>query len=309
MRKLGRTSTDSLELLLDTVCSMFGAIILIAILVALLAQTAKVDPSMGKANAEMLQRKIATAEEDLAQARQFKEHLSKPANEGIAAMVMEKQHLEEAIKAARERREHIGEQLKGQIALQSVDFSTESKKLSADLLANQRKHIELTNAIKAQNENSARLHERVTALDQQIHKTKEERVAKLRLPKERSPTKDTFNVILKYNRVYPLLDSRLAENRETLSWEPLFSGDAQAVSPIRGKGLDAAADRAQIAALIHDLRDSGVYFAFYVYADSFETFRTLKDIVVEGGGDFGWEPVMQDVKLKFGKHGHSPPPL
>ena len=32
MRKLGRTNSDALELLLDTVCSMFGAILLIAIL-------------------------------------------------------------------------------------------------------------------------------------------------------------------------------------------------------------------------------------------------------------------------------------
>ena len=63
MRKLGQ-NRDSLELLLDTVCSMFGAILLIAILVAPLIAANCPGPiiPVGELAPEILQRRIATAE-------------------------------------------------------------------------------------------------------------------------------------------------------------------------------------------------------------------------------------------------------
>ena len=134
MRKLG-ANRDSLELLLDTVCSMFGAILLIAILVALMAQTAHEDNSGVRASAEMLQRKIAIAECRPRRVRAAHRRNSpcRPAT-APARSPAEKSRLEAALAAAREQSGSIQAQLQDHIARQTVDFGAEWKKL----IANQR---------------------------------------------------------------------------------------------------------------------------------------------------------------------------
>ena len=67
---------DSLDLLLDTMCNTFGGIIMIAILVALLAQQspAPIVPA-DRARSEMTERRLAIADTDLAAARALRTQL------------------------------------------------------------------------------------------------------------------------------------------------------------------------------------------------------------------------------------------
>jgi len=60
---------DSLDLLLDTICNSFGGIIFIACLVAILARDTPParGSAMAAADAEMLERRIRVAEDDLRQ--------------------------------------------------------------------------------------------------------------------------------------------------------------------------------------------------------------------------------------------------
>src|ERR1700744_4682332 len=92
---------DSMELLLDTVCSMFGAITLIAILVGLLANTAGPVSSAKHASVDMAKRRIATAEADLKDAESLKARLPKPDNTQIAASIAERRKLQDALTEAR----------------------------------------------------------------------------------------------------------------------------------------------------------------------------------------------------------------
>src|SRR5205823_5478120 len=138
-------------------------------------------------------------------------------------------------------------------------------------------------------QNASRLRARIAGLDQQVEKTKQERVTKLRFPKERTRTKTTFSVIVKYNRVYPLYDGKLDKNTDSISWTPSVLSDSETADPVRDRGLDPVKDRAEIMRLVQAVPNADCYFGFYVYTDSFEAFRTVKELVAQAGFEFGWE--------------------
>src|SRR4051812_12238361 len=98
---------------------MFGAILLIAILVALMAQTAKVESSGDQASAEMLRRKIATAEADLAEAHRLTAELATLTDSPTDDLSAEKEKVELALAAARAQRDQMSSQLQDHIARQT----------------------------------------------------------------------------------------------------------------------------------------------------------------------------------------------
>lgn len=308
MRKLGRTSSDALELLLDTVCSMFGAILLIAILVALMAQTAKVDSSGEQASAEMLRRKIATAEADLAETQRLTAALTAPTENPTAALAAEKQKIEQVLAAARAQRDRTAMQLQDQIDRQTVDFSAEWKKLFADLQSQQRKQEELNNAVKAQDQNTARVNGRMAEISKLIHQEKEARVVTLRFPKERARTKRALPVICKFGKVYPLMDADRKRNNATIAWTAKGS-DADLSRPIAGLGWTPAGNKAAIEDLLRKIPSEETYLAFYVYPDSFDAFHSVREQAIAAQLDFGVELERPGDDLVWGAEGTSPPPL
>jgi hypothetical protein len=309
MRKLGKTASDSLDLLLDTVCNMFGVILLIAILVTLLSQTAREAPGVDASTAEMLQRRIATAESDLADALRLKRQLANSVDPNLAHLILQRNQLQETINNVKKQGEQVDSQIHDQVTAQTFDYTTESKKMSQQIVEAEQRKTELANAIETQDQNAARLRERINALNGQIQNTKEKRVTKLRFPKERARTKTTFSVILKYNRVYPLYTGELDKNTDSIDWTPSVLDDSETADPIRDKGLDPVKDRVQIAQLVHTVSNDDCYFGFYVYPDSFDSFRVVKEIVTQAGFEFGWEPEKPGTHLRFGKEGSNPPPL
>lgn len=308
MRKLGRNSSDSLELLLDTVCSMFGAILLIAILVALMAQTTKVVSSSDQASAEMLRRKIATAEADLAETRRLAARIAAPAENPTTALAAEKQQLEQTLAAARAQRDRTSTQLQDQVARQTVDFSAEWKKLIADLRALERKQEETTNAIKTQDQNSARLNGRVAEISKLIQHEKEARVVTLRFPKERARTKRSLPIICKFGKIYPIMGADGRKNDTTIAWKAKGS-DSELSRPIEALGWTTAGNKAAIDQLLRSVPKGEMYLTFYVYPDSFDAFRSLRDQAVAAQIEFGVELDPAGSDLIWGSEGSSPPPL
>ena len=308
MRKLGRTSSDALELLLDTVCSMFGAILLIAILVALMAQTAKVDSSSDKASAEMLRRKIATAEADLAETHRLTAELTPPADSPAAPFAAEKQKIERELAAAGAQHDRMASQLQDQIARQTVDFSAEWKKLTADLRALQRKQEELANAIKSQDQNKARLDGRTAEVSKLIQHEKETRVVTLRFPKERARIKRSLAIICKFGKIYPIVDADGRKNETTITWKSK-GGDAELSRPVEALGWTISANKTAIDDLLRSIPKNEIYLAFYVYPDSFDAFRSVRDQAAAQQLEFGVELDRAGSDLIWGAEGSSPPPL
>ncbi len=308
MRKLGRTSSDALELLLDTVCSMFGAILLIAILVALMAQTVKEETPADHASTEMTRRKISTAEADLAETRRLLAEATVPSVSGIAALTEEKQNLEQALEAARAQREHMSAEVRDLVARETIDFSTEWKKLTAELQAMQRHIQEVENDIKTQDQNRARLEGRIAELNKLIQKEKEAHRVALRFPKERARSKRTFNVICKFGKVYNLVDANGSKNDTTIAWTTLDE-DSRRSRPIKELGWTMADNKEVIVQLLGSVPKSEFYITFYVYPDSFEIFRSMRDQAVIQQLDFGVKFERPGSELIWGSKGSSPPPL
>ena len=308
MRKLGRTNSDALELLLDTVCSMFGAILLIAILVALMAQTAKVDSAGEQASAEMLRRKIATAEADLAESHRLTAQLAPAGENPAGALAAEKKRLQEALTAARAESDRLGTKLADQITRQTVDYSTEWKKLTADLRALERQELETANTTKTQEENSARLKQRAAEISKLIQQEKDARVVTLRFPKERARTKGSLPVICKFGKIYPIFDADGRKNDSTIAWKPK-GGEAEQSRPIEDLGWTVAGNKAAIDHLLNSLPKGEIYVAFYVYPDSFDAFRAVRDQAASAQIEFGVKLIRAGTELIWGPEGSSPPPL
>lgn len=308
MRKLGRTSSDALELLLDTVCSMFGAILLIAILVALMAQTATVESSSDHVSAEMLRRRIATAEADLAETHRVTAELKTPLDSPAADLAAEKRDLEHALAVAHAQRDRMSTQLQEQVARQTVDFSAEWKKLTFELHALERQQEELANAIKAQDENTARVNGRVAEISKLIQEEKDARVVTLRFPKERARTKRSLPVICKYGKIYPVMDADGARNEATIVWTSQARG-SHLSRPVEALGWTPASNTSAIRNLIGSIPKSEVYIAFYVFPDSFDAFRSMRDQAAAAHVEFGMELDNAGDDLIWGSEGSSPPPL
>jgi len=308
MRKLGRTSSDPLELLLDTVCSMFGAILLIAILVALMAQTAKVETPESQASAEMMHRRIATAEADLAETRRLTAEAAAPSATGTAGLVAEKEKLEQELEAAKARREQMSSEVRDLVAKETIDFSTEWKKLTSDLRTLQRHLQEVENEIKTQDQNRAWLEGRIAEINELIQKEKEAHHVTLRFPKERARSKRPFSIICKFGKIYPLLDANGLKNGTTIAWTTKGE-DSRLSRPIESLGWTVSANKGAIDQLLRNAPKGEVYLAFYVYPDSFEAFRSLRDRAVLQQLEFGVEFERAGNDLFWGSKGSSPPPL
>ena len=308
MRKLGRTSTDALELLLDTVCSMFGAILLIAILVALMAQTVKVETPADQASAEMMHRRIATAEADLAKTRRLIAEAAAPSATGMAELVAEKEKLEQELERAKSQRKQMSSQVQDLVAQETTDFSTEWKKLTGELRALQRHLQEVANEIKTQDENRARLEGRIAEINKLIQKEKDAHLVTLRFPKERARSKKSFAIICKFGKIYPLYDINGATNDKTIAWSNK-GPDSRLSKPIESLGWTMSDNKMSIDQLLKSAPKEEFYLAFYVYPDSFEAFRSLRDQAALQQLEFGVQFERAGNDLFWGSKGSSPPPL
>jgi hypothetical protein len=306
MRKLGRNK-DSLELLLDTVCSMFGAILLIAILVALMAQTARVDPSGERASAEILQRRIATAEADLAQSQRLANQIGVPPATTAGALAREKEQLAIALAAARAEQQRVQEQLQSQISRQTADHSDEWKKLLADEREFMRQQVELENDIKTQDQNAARLIARSEALAKSTVEEKQAHIVTLRFPKEHARTKRTLPVICRYGKIYPLMSADGTKNETTVVWSK--KGSNELARPVEALGWSPTENKSALEELFGSVSKEDQYLAFYVYPDSFDAFHTVRDMATAAHLEFGMELDRAGSDLLWGEDGASPPPL
>ena len=306
MRKLGRNG-DSLELLLDTVCSMFGAILLIAILVALMAQTSHDDNAGARAGAEIYQRKIATAEADLAETRRLIDQTGTPSSTSAAELAAEKKQLVAAIAQAKTENERVQSQLQAHITRQTVDYSAEWKKLVGDQREYQRQQTELENEIKSQDQKAAQFNSQAGDSARAIKAEKESRVVSLRFPKEHLGSKRPLPIVCKFGRVYPLIDAEGKKNETTIVWTKTKSGEL--AKPIEALGWILPDNKGALEELLKAVHKGDSYIVFSVYPDSFEVYHAVRDLVNAAQLDFGVELEGAGTELIFGPDGSSPPPL
>jgi hypothetical protein len=260
---------------------------------------------------EMLKRRIAQVEHDLAAARQYQTDLNKELQgssvSNITAMLAQRELLENEFSALTNdiTKAQAAQSTAQEAMLQSADERARTLRVQVTDL--NRQLTSEQNTLAATHQNVNRLQQRMTSLQDEEQKRKTRNVIQLRLPKEQVQSKRSFPVIIRYGQLYFVYDTTRFGRRNTygLDFEEISDGDIK-VLPIRGRGVDLRST----ANLLHTVSNQEFYFVCWTYGDSFRTFNQFKELVTRAGFDYGWKPMHPEGFLVLtDRHVTSPPPL
>ena len=300
--------SDSLYMLLDTMCNAFGGIILLAVLVVLLTSNEKSQRTTSSDTQEMLQRRVAIADANLQQSLQLQTTLQTRTNDDRwktqVSLLATRQQIQDEITAIREL---AAQNAKDLDAFSSADPAERMKNLETQLAAAQAKKLEALNSLAASKENAKRLNMRLVGLEKQATDLVNASQRQLRLPKEHETGKRVVYIIARYGRIYTCRNSDLSRNENDIEWTSTLT--SQIAEPRNGKGIDLTVNSAELRTYFRNQSESSVYVAFCVYEDSFPAFIKAKQLATESGLSYGWEPFQfSDGPVSFSSVGHAPKP-
>ncbi|TWU00454.1 hypothetical protein Pla108_14050 [Botrimarina colliarenosi] len=301
MRRNASDDNESLDLLLDAISNTFGGVLFIAVLVVILLQF--------------------TGETQTNDAS-----ISEPPE--APEVVERRQQALELLQRQVERQNAMvsafGNQQQIEIAKQIAALASEAESLSQRLGVEadsdqqrelRRQRLESTvDAVRAQSTLNA-LRREVEALQQQ-----EARSAKL--PRMRKTVKSEFPMIVTHDRLYWLYEPRRGGSLGAPRWEqfepapdqanpgvasvqlPIDDGSLVVATPKRNSGmllLDEATVKKGLGGVLRSLDASKVYLAIAVWEDSFDSFGSLRNAVVDLGFEYRLMP--QDKTSTVGSGG------
>jgi len=311
--KTGRfTQSDSTGLLLDTVCNVFGGIILIALLVALLAQETEsqlkldVNPD---ARMELLQRRVdrIIAENTRVRAKnaEMKKQLAALTDPAIGKLL-------DTIEASKQELARIRNNL---VAMQR---KLETSNVDAeDLLENlEQAKAEVDAELAREESRSLRLEAQLSQLKQQEQElaaqrkaAKEKQTVRLRLPKERTTGKEQVWVLVRYGKLYPTyLRQGRGEvlNEISIDWTEQFG--SRKAEPIADRGIAVLRNDVEWQRYLRSLDARREYIAFVVWPDSYKAFNVAKLSAVSRGMSYGMEIMEFAEDIYFSSVGTVPKP-
>jgi hypothetical protein len=298
---------DSLYMLLDTMCDAFGGIILLAVLVVLLTSEERNQNAASSETQEMLQRRLALAQTNLQESLQLSASLQARIDAGgwrqQEELLASRKKLRDQLQQTRDAVARGGQELD---ATAAADPSERLKRIEAQLADAQAQKLDAQNRLAAVEENSKRLQQRRSALEQQVIVKFNESQRPLRLPREYQTGKRVSYFIARYGRIYPCRNADLSRNETDLTWTSKM--DDESVQPIPGKGIDPANAR-ELQNYFDSQSKDEIYAAFCVFEDSFPAFIRARQLAAASGFAFGWEPFrLQDGPVTFSSRGHRPKP-
>jgi len=296
-------------MLLDTMCNLFGGIILIALLISLIARDSETAKEVSEADIkakEMQEKKLQQAKEELEQAQIF--------NQKLAAQLGDPGRSEQ-IKLL-ERREDVAEAFEElQKELQAAQEELVQTAESVEQMEQMKTERAAENQLMAKQEEeekkrNAELAAELDDLQKRLTQEMNQRVRKLRLPREHETTKEPVEILVRYGRVYPVqLYARGASSGFNSGMIQLQTAgtELRELSPIPGKGVDPANN---LRGLINYYRQlpRNAYLVFRVYGDSFGQFNLAKEAASRLGVELSWSPLEDDARIMMGFGGGAPPP-
>ena len=298
-----KTPSDSLYLLLDTLCNAFGGIILLAVLVVLLTSKEKSQTAASADSSAMLSRRLALAQTNLQQSVQLAASLQAqtgdPRWQQQLGLLSTRKELQEAIQQLRDNNARDSLELE---TTNAADPAERLKSLRAALATAQTRRLDAQNGLSATQENNQLLNQRVTDLEKQVTARIDESERAVRLPKEHDTDKRVVYIIIEFGHFYPCHNIDLSRNETDIKWVSFLGREV--ASPIRDQGLDASG----LAAYLSELSGNDAYVAYCVFDDSFPAFIRARQMTVDQGISHGWEPfrVQDAAYVMFSGNGYVP---
>ncbi|WP_395748646.1 hypothetical protein [Prosthecobacter sp.] len=306
MRKLRPSSSESLDLLLDTLCNMFGGIILISCLLALLTHNTPPNPGdpteTTGTQGRLLAERLDAANRELAGIKLLSQKMKDTGQDKLQALLQERDEL----RATQERlRQSQASQMN------SNDESTkdpvgEITELRAEVKALDMRSADAKARKEAAKEKGRDLAAKIQSIRSKITDNNAKQTEHVRFPKEREITKTPINVLLKYGAIYPLVDASGEKFSGITRVEK--ADEAFEAIPQKNEGISLT-DTATVKRLLASFQRWGGYVSLNVYPDSYDTFRSLKELILEAGLDYGFEVVPEHYIITFSPKGTSPKPL
>jgi len=291
MSRKSAPSGDSLDLLLDTICNTFGAILFIAMLVAILTNQVSRDAAPKRPSAESsralrrLRGELTESESRLTKLRQA---------------VRQREDLE---------RRFASPESRGLLeSLRSLDDSTDeqtkerAQKL-ADVAESQADLEETARELEQFAQQMADAQERLRLEKQQLENEASLRSRTSQVPRQRATQKAPIPFFLKAGRFCAFAhrdaDGQIVQNEaETRIVEE--QPEKKFVEPVAGAGLAIAVDgsnAAEIADRLSDFDKDQHFLSVFVYRDSFAQFESLKNEMIRGGFEYHLVPFPDDGKV------------
>ena len=308
--------SDSLEMLLDTMCNTFGGIILIALLIALLARENKVSEAERQRVAESsgaLEAQIQEAEKELARTKQLQTELeartADPAQAGALKLIEERQRLRQKSALLDEVARASADAARAGSAVSQEQVIAQMQAMTATNRDAEQKLIEQRNLGTSLLGRLEELKRGVQTESNRLAQVTAQQVQRMRLPREHPTTKINFNIIVRYGQLYPMhvfRGARAELNTTSLRFEP-EDATTKRIIPLRGLGINLREGTNSLNALLREVSPDQVYFVFFVYEDSFAEFNALKPMVVQRRFEFTWVPHRNDDVLRLYTGANRPP--
>ena len=311
--KTGRfKQSDSTGLLLDTVCNVFGGIILIALLIALLARETEsqlktdINPD---ARMELLQRRVSRIIAEIERVRlnntEMEKELAALTDPAIGKLL-------NTVEAAKQELDQMRNSLvtkQRELEISNLDATDllekiEQAKAEADAELAQEGSRSLGLEAKLN-----QLKQQEQALAEQRKAAKEKQTVRLRLPRERITGQEQVWVLVRYGKLYPTyLPQGSGEVRNQISIRWTKQLDSSKADPIAKQGFAVLRNDGEWKRYLRFLDARSEYVAFVVWPDSYKAFNVAKVSAVSRGMSYGWEIREPSEDIYFSSVGTTPKP-
>ena len=311
MRRRHQQVTDSFDLLLDTLCNVFGSIILIACLLALFARDPAESPVSPVADVKgtgvLLEVRLQKAREELQRLQLLSGELKLEENGRLRELAAERDDLRATVERLRYERGERTQQAMEQKVPMYTDPGGDLEALREQAKKEGKRLADIMLQLQAVESKTKLAGGRMELVSRQIDELEDARIQQLRLPREKPRTMDSRPVILKFGEVFPVADEK---NIPYLNVRRVREADGSfSAHPKKTEGMQIPRDAERLKELFLRHKASGGYLSLYVYSDSFAVFRDLVRLIQEAGITYGVEACTEHQILNFSKKGAAPPPL
>jgi len=308
----GGEGLDSSEMMLDTLTNVFGSVILIACVLAILPRHVMPPPLMAgeDARAQMVERRIEAAQADAERLKEDLARMGPDVDPELAGLESRRGSLRRTLDSLQSEVRQMKDADLDAAGLRASAMSADPLAMAAQL-----EKLKATLAAEQATAGAARekadfLKQRLDKLAAEAASPGNERFEMLRFPREKGVLRGPFPVILTGGGIYPLAVGVDLRKNPTVKRLPV-AGDAESFRAefLRGRGIKLPADRALLIQTLKAAVALDLMISIYLYPDSHELFQDLKAAIFEAGGSYGVEFQEEGSVLRFGAGGTQPPEL